>query len=364
METNYSDLIYLHGDLQLKIIEACSLPNMDLFSEHLRRCFAACCTCRVSPANGNRKHKPHRQIMTSDPYVTVIVGGVKVASTRVIPNSENPFWNQKFYIPLAHPVTHVEFQVKDNDLLGAQLIGIVLVPAHIIFSGNFIQGWFKVIGPYGKPPKPDSALRLEMQFTPVESNPLYQQGIAADPQHLGVRNTYFPVRKGCSVTLYEDAHVRERELPDIELENGMVFQHEKCWEDICHAILEAHHLVYIVGWSIYHKVRLVREPTRPLPNGGDLTLGELLKYKSREGVRVLLLVWDDQTSHNKFFIETDLVIGSTIGSGRVRFGLYLLDDDSSLVSGQALQTSSASPLMSELLQWHRQLRHPLLGDFS
>ena len=27
-------------------------------------------------------------------------------------------------------------------------------------------------------------------------------------------------------------------------------------------IIEAHHLVYIVGWSIYQKVNLVREPTR------------------------------------------------------------------------------------------------------
>ncbi|KAL0347465.1 UNVERIFIED_CONTAM: Phospholipase D delta [Sesamum calycinum] len=97
-------------------------------------------------------------------------------------------------------------------------------------------------------------------------------------------------------------------LPEIGLDNGRNFEHQKCWEDICHAILEAHHLVYIVGWSIYHKVKLVREPTKPLPNGGDLNLGELLKYKSQEGVRVLLLVWDDKTSHNKFFIKTDGVM--------------------------------------------------------
>nr|GMD03781.1 phospholipase D delta-like [Ipomoea batatas] len=97
-------------------------------------------------------------------------------------------------------------------------------------------------------------------------------------------------------------------MPEINIDGGKAFQHENCWEDICHAILEAHHMVYIVGWSIYHKVKLVREPTRPLPNGGDLNLGELLKYKSQEGVRVLLLVWDDKTSHSKFFINT--VVGT------------------------------------------------------
>ncbi|KAG2698251.1 hypothetical protein I3760_07G142200 [Carya illinoinensis] len=93
-------------------------------------------------------------------------------------------------------------------------------------------------------------------------------------------------------------------VPEIELDDGKKFEHAACWEDICHAILEAHHLVYIVGWSVFHKVKLVREPSRPLPNGGNLNLGDLLKYKSQEGVRVLLLVWDDKTSHSKFFINT------------------------------------------------------------
>ncbi|KAH6821403.1 phospholipase D delta [Perilla frutescens var. hirtella] len=52
------------------------------------------------------------------------------------------------------------------------------------------------------------------------------------------------------------------------------------------------------------KVKLVREATRQLPRGGNLNLGDLLKHKSQEGVRVLLLVWDDKTSHSKFFINT------------------------------------------------------------
>lgn len=106
------------------------------------------------------------------------------------------------------------------------------------------------------------------------------------------------------VKLYQDAHVRKGELPEVELEKGRVFEHGTCWEDICHAILEAHHLIYLVGWSIYDKVRLVREPTRPLPSAGELTLGELLKYKSQEGVRVCLLVWDDKTSHDRMGIKT------------------------------------------------------------
>lgn len=41
-------------------------------------------------------------------------------------------------------------------------------------------------------------------------------------------------------------------------------------------------------------VRLVRDGN----DAKDSTLGELLKMKSQEGVRVLLLVWNDPTSNS------------------------------------------------------------------
>ncbi|GFP80141.1 phospholipase d delta [Phtheirospermum japonicum] len=190
-------------------------------------------------------------------------------------------------------------------MFGAELMGVATVPANRIASGELIDDWFPVVGLYGKPPKPDTAVRLQMKFTPCHENPTYQSGVS---DNYGLKESYFPWRHGGKVTLYQDAHVIDGMLPDIQLDDGRTFEHGKCWEDICHAILEAHHLVYIVGWSIYHKVKLVREPTKPLPNGGDLNLGDLLKYKSQEGVRVLLLVWDDKTSHNKFFFKTEGVM--------------------------------------------------------
>lgn len=285
----------LHGDLDLRIIEARRLPNMDLVSDRLRRCFTVFDSCR-DPCSKERKEQQNRRhkIITSDPYVMVGVSGARVARTRVISNNQNPIWNEHFKIPLAHPAEKIEFYVKDDDMFGAEFIGIASVEVEKILSGETIKDWFPIIGLYGKPPKTGCALHVEMKFTKCEQI----------DNKLGVENCYFPVRHGGNVTLYQDAHVPDSSLPEIELENGNLFRHEKCWEDICHAIVEAHHLVYIVGWSIYHKVRLVREPSKPLPRGGDLNLGELLKYKSQEGVRVLLLVWDDKTSHNKFFIRT------------------------------------------------------------
>ncbi|KAK7307458.1 hypothetical protein VNO77_40539 [Canavalia gladiata] len=302
-------VFYLHGDLELKIIEARRLPNMDIFSERVRRCVTACDTIKfqsndTADSGDHETHHHRRKIITSDPYVTVSVPQATVARTRVLKNSQNPVWNESFNIPLAHPVVDLEFRIKDDDVFGAQTMGTVKIPAKRIATGELISEWFPILGSSGKPLKPDTALHIKMKFTPVEKNPLYQTGIAADPEHKGVRDTYFPVRKGSSVRLYQDAHCNDEKLPEIKLENGEIFRHEKCWEDICYAISEAHHMVYLVGWSIYHKVKLVREPTRPLPRGGDLTLGELLKYKSGEGVRILLLVWDDKTSHDKVFLKT------------------------------------------------------------
>ncbi|XP_073139972.1 phospholipase D delta-like [Henckelia pumila] len=303
-EENSDNIIYLHGDLDLRILEARCLPNMDMVSEHLRRCFTAFDVCRKpfpGTGRGGKSKHHHSSIITSDPYVTVCLAGARVARTRVISNSQNPVWNENFKIPLAHPVSQVEFQVKDNDVFGAELIGVALVSAKQIAAGEPFDEWVPVLGAYGKPPKPDTAIRLQMTFIPCYKNPIYYKGIS---ENFGLNESYFPPRHGGKVTLYQDAHVIDGMLPEIELDEKSNFEHEKCWEDICHAILEAHHLVYIVGWSIYHKVRLIREPTKPLPRGGNLNLGELLKYKSQEGVRVLLLVWDDKTSHSKFFINT------------------------------------------------------------
>ncbi|XP_023743195.1 phospholipase D delta [Lactuca sativa] len=303
-------IVYLHGDLQLNIIEARNLPNMDVFTGHIRRCvtFEACRNDNSSAATTDTKLRSgHRKIITSDPYVKVSVPQATVARTRVLKNSKNPKWDERFIIPLAHALAHLEFHVKDDDVFGADVLGSVKISAEKIATGETISGWFKM----ENSSKKNSELKLEMTFFPVEKNPLYQHGIAGDPAHKGVRNTYFPVRKGSQVTLYQDAHVTpDCKMPEIQLDGGKVYQHNSCWEDICYAVSEAHHMIYIVGWSVFHKIKLIREPTKPLPRGGDLTLGDLLKYKSEEGVRVLLLVWDDKTSHNKLFIKTTGVMGT------------------------------------------------------
>lgn len=296
--------VFLHGDLDLLIIEAKSLPNLDLSTEAVRKCITMGNMCTPPFVKGLKTHSGKDKIITSDPYVSICLAGATIAQTRVIPNCENPLWDEHFVVPVAHPVQKVEFLVKDNDILGAELIGVVEIPVQKLLSGNNINDWFPIIGQYGNCLKPYPELHISIQYIAIGANPSEDTSTA----YLGVPKTYFPLRKGGSVTLYQDAHVPDGMLPEIPLEGGNVFQHNKCWEDICHAILEAHHLIYIIGWSVYHPVRLVREPTKPLPSGGELSLGELLKYKSQEGLRVVMLIWDDRTSHDKFLLKTVILI--------------------------------------------------------
>ncbi|CAD6335045.1 unnamed protein product [Miscanthus lutarioriparius] len=277
--------VLLHGDLDIRIVEA--------------KCFASCSCGR--PATKKR-------IITSDPYVSVCVAGATVAQTRVIPNTENPRWEEHFRVEVAHAAARVEFHVKDNDVFGAQLIGVAAVPVAALAAG-----WFPVeAGQCGagagshSQRRPAPELHLSIRYEPIDGNPLYSASAGAGHRYSGVPNAYFPLRRGGAVTLYQDAHVAGGNLPAIEIDGGRVYEHGRCWEDICHAIAEAHHLVYVVGWSIYHPVRLVRETTRPLAGGTPPTLGELLKGKVHEGVRVVMLIWDDKTSHDKFLLKTVL----------------------------------------------------------
>lgn len=282
-------VLLLHGNLDICIFEAKNLPNMDMFHKTLGDMF--------NKLPGNVSSKIEGQLnrkITSDPYVTIIIAGATFARTFVISNDENPVWMQTFTVPVAHNAAEVSFVVKDNDVVGSQYIGTVSIPTEHIYGGEEIKGFFPILNSNGKPCKAGAVLSLAMKYTPIEQLSIYYNGIGAGPNYIGVPQAYFPLRRGGRVTLYQDAHVPEGCLPNLTLGNGMQYVHGQCWRDIFDAIRRARRLIYITGWSIWHKVRLVRDDN----SLSDYTLGELLRSKSQEGVRVLLLVWDDPTSRS------------------------------------------------------------------
>ncbi|XP_059634077.1 phospholipase D beta 1-like isoform X2 [Cornus florida] len=292
-------VLLLHGNLEIWVYEAKNLPNMDMFHRTLKDMF------NKLPGGLNTKIEGHvNSKITSDPYVSISVTGAVIGRTYVISNSENPVWKQHFYVPVAHHAAEVHFNVKDSDVVGSELIGIVAIPVEHIYSGEKIEGVFPILNNNGKPCKAGAVLNVSIQYTPIERLSSYHHGVEAGPDYCGVPGTYFPLRTGGTVTLYQDAHVPDGCLPNFHLDNGMQYAHGKCWRDIFDAIGQARRLIYITGWSVWHKVKLLRDADC----ASDWTLGDLLKSKSQEGVRVLLLVWDDPSSRSILGYKTDGVM--------------------------------------------------------
>ncbi|KAL1830897.1 hypothetical protein DCAR_0100850 [Daucus carota subsp. sativus] len=289
-------VLLLHGNLDIWVKEAKNLPNMDLFHKKLGDMFGLLPGNLSGKLEGNVSHK-----ITSDPYVTISVANAVIGRTFVISNSENPVWMQHFYVPVAHHAAEVQFAVKDSDVVGSQIMGAVGIPIEQLYSGAVVEGTFPILNASGKACKPGAVLTLSIQYTPMEKVPLYHGGVGSGPEYQGVPGTYFPLRRGGKVTLYQDAHVPDGSLPNLRLDHGKQYVHGSCWRDIFTAIGQARRLVYITGWSVYHLVRLVRDTDDKV----DTTLGSLLKTKSQEGVRVLLLVWDDPTSRSILGYKTE-----------------------------------------------------------
>uniref|UniRef100_A0A0D3EZX5 Phospholipase D n=1 Tax=Oryza barthii TaxID=65489 RepID=A0A0D3EZX5_9ORYZ len=275
------------------------------------------------PQHGLPLHPPPPPLPllpTSDPYAAVVVAGNTLARTHVVRNSEDPEWSTHVLLHLAHHATGVAFHVKDADPFGSDLIGVAILPAADVLAAAaapIVRRELPLYRPDGRGrPKPSSAIVITASFVPAgEHQSIY------DAEHGGVPAAYFPARRGCEVKLYQDAHVAGGELDGVRRRG--VFEPGRCWEDMCLAVLGAQHLVYVAGWSVNTKVRLVREAMSPEmaakveevrttatddddnPVAAEgMSLGALLKYKSQEGVRVCLLVWDDKTSRDTFFLKT------------------------------------------------------------
>ncbi|XP_027084058.1 phospholipase D alpha 1-like [Coffea arabica] len=235
------------------------------------------------------------EIVGSRLYATIDLERARVGRTRMIEKQlSNPRWYEGFRIYCAHMVSNVIFTVKDDNAVGATLIGRAYLPVEEIINGFVVDRWLQILDEDGIPIQGGPKIHVRLQFFSVHQDPNWSQGIGSRLAFKGVPCTFFKERQGCHVTLYQDAHMPDTAFSNY-LESKLRYEPQSCWEDIFDAINNAKHLIYITGWSVYTQITLIRDPYRPKP-GGDITLGELLKKKANEGVRVLLLVWDDRTS--------------------------------------------------------------------
>lgn len=257
---SFTDMVFLHGVVDIHIQKAEKLPNLD-----------------SSILSLSKKD-------VSDPFVVVEVNDIdgepwKVATTHVIDNNLNPQWDETFKIDICHEVSKVTFTVRDKDFLSSEMIGFLEFPVEEITSGSPPNGTFDLWRNNNKSKKAGT-ITLSMTFSQKSTVP----GAYEVPACL------FPLREKNHVTLYQDTHCNQLPL-QLMSKDGGIHQPKSTWRDIHTTITEATKFIYFVGWSVSTKIALLRD------DGDDnRTLGEILKQKAYEGVKIRLLLWDELTS--------------------------------------------------------------------
>jgi len=249
------------GVLKLDIIAGRNLPNVDL--SLLRR-----------------------SKDVSDPYVTVdtVSKGKKTArliKTSVIHDDLNPTWRESFNISLCHEADSLFFCVKDLDIVATDFMGSMSIRIEDVLKGDEIEGWYPLQGKSGKPA---GEIEIRMRYTSTENLTKTNE----------VPDVIFPMRTGCTFVPYQDA-VTPAVPPITDVissRTGTNYQPPNCWVDQLKAINAAEKFIYIWGWAVWADLELLRDDDTKKWE----TLGDILKRKSKEGVRILIMVWDEAMS--------------------------------------------------------------------
>ena len=98
------------------------------------------------------------------------------------------------------------------------------------------------------------------------------------------------MHQNCRVTLYQDACV-PKNLP--QFANLPVYP-ASCWHDMYDTIMAAKEVICITGWSVWDKLQLFRGEDQAIDKR---TLGEILKDKAKEGVKVWIMLWSLISKH-------------------------------------------------------------------
>ena len=252
------DKVLLHGKLWVKVIAAENLPDTDtvLFN--------------VDADD------------YTDPYVVGNLGTARIFKTRYIKNELNPVWNEEFDLDVCHRASNLEINVRDKEHIGDTHVATCAIALSRIIEGETISDWFTLY----KKEKERGKINLEIKFTPKES---------IDEDEMGhCKRAYFPMREGNRLILYQDADTPA--LPQLESvlhPDGSAYVPTTCWKDLFNALKSAEKFIYITGWSVYTNMNLVRGDDDP---DGESHVGELLKQKAEQGVKVMVMVWNEKLS--------------------------------------------------------------------
>ena len=302
-----------HGLIRIRITEALGIPKSDLFG-----------------------HK------AGDPFVEVYDRkGRLITATKVEQNTTNPRWNHEETVRIAN-TNLLYFAVKDEDL--SVLSGCafrnelvcegILAPAfglNMVSNGGRFRGVVPLFkDPHIGRPKPSGELMVEIECLEAENEK------AGKTLTWEIPRTKFAATSGNRVSLYQSAHVgREwnQRLAPISLYEytnlARPYERESYWVDLYHRMRLSRELIYVYGWSVDPSMQLIREMPPPAserlsPNSKEFhgmeasgpssikpdtpeslkqalwkkwhhRLGDVLKEKANQGVKVLIMIWNDAT---------------------------------------------------------------------
>eukprot|EP00253_Pinus_taeda_P033843 PITA_33843 len=232
-------------------------------------------------------------------YATIDIGVARIARTRILPHEPaNVIWNETFHIHCAYTSPSLVISIEKELGVSVEKAGRTEIPILEILSGKVIEGWFDLYTEDFSEKVKKAQIHVRLQFTRVSDDQYWGTGIR-NRDFPGVQHVYFQQRNGCRVDLYQNSHLSEQYSPTIELGHGeerALYRPPRLWEELYQYIDGAEHFIYIAGWSVNTKIRLVRDEERMIPGAEGVMLGELLKKKADQGVRVLILIWEDRTA--------------------------------------------------------------------
>ena len=200
-------------------------------------------------------------------------------------NCIHPRWNEKFVVSVCHNAQHIVVMVKDREHVGSQLVGKFKIPMNIVLSGDPVTGWYDLV--VGSQGEVQGSVHIWLQYSPV--------GVVADNGKYLLHDVYFSPQVNNRVTLYQDADTPPLGIfSGVTATDGGPYRPPRCWLDIFQAISQARRLIYITGWSLFTGISLLRGEDSA--NNEDSNVGELLKRKAAEGVRVLVMIWNEKSN--------------------------------------------------------------------
>lgn len=228
-----------HGELEVEVVSGENLTDRD--------------NCLLQIVRGD----------LSDMWVTVRLGSATILTSGVRKNAVSIVWGERVILPVCEAGDYLNITVWAKERLKSKRVGNGRMQL-----GSPHQAWRK-----------DGPVHLNGSNGCVNMKIMYTPAAQARSEDIEVSRAYFPMHNGGTMTFYQDAHTGK--VP------GITEKRENAFEAMAAAIRSAKKLIYITGWSLWTGTRLER--------GGE-TLGELLKGKAREGVRVLLLIWNEKFS--------------------------------------------------------------------